>query len=136
MINHNEKQTSVTITGDNQSQQKEVVKIPTTVKVNGKKVKVTSIKANAFKNNKKIKEIVIGKNIKTIGQGAFDGCKNLKKITIYSTSLTSKSFGKNSFRGLNKKVVITVPKKKFKNYKKWLKKAGVKGKKQKIKKMK
>ncbi len=46
------------------------VTVPDTVKIKGKKYKVTAIKANAFKNNKKLKKITIGKNIKAIGKKA------------------------------------------------------------------
>jgi hypothetical protein len=44
------------------------VSIPATVKVNGTSYKVTKIAANAFKNNKKITKIIIGKNITKIGE--------------------------------------------------------------------
>lgn len=102
------------------------------VKINGKKYKVTEIKANAFKNNKNIKKITIGKNIKKIGKNAFYGCKKLKKIIIKTTKLTKKSVGKNAFAKINKKAKVKVPKKKLKTYKKVLKARGIKGRKQKI----
>ena len=54
---------------------------------NGKKV--TKINASAFKNNTKIESITISKNIEVIGQSSFSGCKNLKKIIIYSENLGS-----------------------------------------------
>ena len=102
------------------------------VKINGKKYKVTEIKANAFKNNKNIKKITIGKNIKKIGKNAFYGCKKLKKIIIKTTKLTKKSVGENAFAKINKKAKVKVPKKKLKTYKKVLKARGIKGRKQKI----
>ena len=108
------------------------VNIPAEVKIAGKKYKVTEIKANAFKNNKKLKKITIGKNIKKIGKNAFYGCKNLKKIIVKTTKLTTKSVGKNAFKGINAKAVVKVPKKKLKVYKPILEKAGIKGKKQTI----
>lgn len=106
--------------------------IPATVKISGKTYKVTAIKANALKNNKKIRKLAIGKNVKTIGKNAFC-CKNLKDITIKTTKLTMKSVGKNAFKGLNKKVVVTVPASKLEAYKKLLKAKGLTGKKQVVK---
>jgi len=106
--------------------------IPATVKIGKKTYKVTAIKANALKNNKKIRKLAIGKNVKTIGKNAFC-CKNLKDITIKTTKLTMKSVGKNAFKGLNKKVVVTVPASKLEAYKKLLKARGLTGKKQVVK---
>lgn len=100
--------------------------VPDTVKLSdGTVAKVTEIVPNAFKKCKKIKKVTIGKNVEKIGKNAFNGCKNLKTIKIKSTKLTKKSFGKNSFKGINKKATITVPKKVYKNYKKWLKNTGL-----------
>lgn len=109
------------------------VTIPSSVKINGKEYKVTSIKANAFKGNKKIKKITIGKNIKKIGKGAFKNCKNLKKIVIKSKKLVSKNIGKNIFKGISKNAVIKVPKGKVKAYKKFIIKKGGAGKNIKVK---
>ena len=107
--------------------------VPNTVTVGGKKYKVTEIKANAFKNNKKLKKITIGKNIEKIGKNAFSGCKNLKTVNIKTTKLTKKTVGANAFKGINAKAKVTVPKSKLKAYKTILKARGIKGKKQKIK---
>ena len=106
--------------------------VPDTVTINGKKYKVTEIKANAFKNNKKLKKITIGKNIKKIGKNAFSGCKNLKNVNIKTTKLTKKTVGANAFKGIHDKAKVKVPKSKLKDYKTILKARGIKGKKQKI----
>ena len=100
--------------------------VPSTIKsTDGKYTfKVTGISKNAFKKKTKLKKVVIGKNVKKIGANAFAGCKNLKTIRIASTSLTKKSVGKNAFKGIHKKAVIKVPKKKLKAYKKFLKGKG------------
>ncbi len=98
------------------------VSIPATVKIAGKNYKVTSIKKNAYKNCKKLKKVVIGKNVKTIGASAFSGCKNLKTITVKSTVLTK--VGAKAFQGIHKKATITVPKTKYKKYKKLFKGKG------------
>ncbi|MDY5498118.1 MAG: metallophosphoesterase, partial [Anaerobutyricum sp.] len=84
--------------------------VPSAVKIGKTNCKVTAISANAFKNNKKVTTIVIGKNVKTIGKKAFYGCKNLKKITMKSKVL--KKVGAKAFTRTNKKLVIKVPAKK------------------------
>lgn len=105
------------------------VTVPDTVKiqVNGEDTnfKVTAISAKAFTKSKKLKKIVIGKNIKTIGEDAFRNCKNLKKIVIHSTVLTR--VGKNAIKGIHKNAVISCKKNKWKAYKKlFSKKTGFK----------
>lgn len=77
------------------------ITIPATVKSGNQVYKVTAIADNAFKNNKKIKTVVVGKNVRTIGKKAFYGCKNLKKITVQSSII--KKVGAKAFKGINKK---------------------------------
>ena len=108
------------------------VTIPSTVLIDGVKYKVTAIEKNAFKNNKKIKTVIIGKNVKNIGAKAFYGCKNLKNITIKTTKLTAKTVGSKAFKGTPKSATVKVPKKSLKAYKKFLVKKGI-SKKAKIK---
>lgn len=98
--------------------------IPATVKVGNKAYKVTSVAKNVFKNNKMLKKVTLGKNIKKINANAFKGCKNLKRITINSKSL--KFIGKNAFKGINQKARIKVPASRLKKYKKLFKKKGLK----------
>lgn len=100
------------------------ISIPDTVQINGKTYKVVSIANNALKNNKKLKKITIGNNIKTIGNNAFYGCKKLKNITIKTTKLTKKSVGAKAFAKINAKVIVTVPQSKLKAYKVILKNLG------------
>lgn len=101
------------------------IKIPDKVKIDGITYKVTAIAAKAFKNNKKITTVTIGKNVTTIGASAFQGCKNLKKISISTTALKKKSVGSKAFKGINGKAVIKVPAKKLAAYKKIVKQAGI-----------
>lgn len=95
------------------------VVIPATVKINGKKYKVTSIGHQAFYKNTKIKSVVIGKNVTSIGRYAFYGCKKLKTITINTNSVVD--FSNNAIKGISKKAVIKVPKKLVKIYQQNLK---------------
>ena len=57
------------------------VRIPDTINVNGITCKVTEISANAFKNNKSLKSVTIGRNVTVIGTNAFYGCKKLSKVS-------------------------------------------------------
>lgn len=114
------------------SKTKTKVNIPTTVKINGTQYKVTSIANNAFKNNKKIKKIVIPTTIERIGKKAFFNCENLKNIVIKTKKLKKNTIGKKAFKGISAKAVIKVPKVKRAMYQKILGKKGI-GNKNKIK---
>ena len=101
------------------------VTVPDTVKYKGETYDVAGIAPKAFNNNKKLKKVVLGKYVTSISSKAFNKCPNLKTITIKSDSLSytmnKKVYymaGKNSFKGINKKAVIKVPKKMKKIYKK------------------
>lgn len=107
--------------------------VPSTVKISGKNYKVTTIAKNAFKGNKKLAKVTIGKNVNKIGVSAFQNCSKLKSIIIKSTRLTAKKVGKNAFKGINKKATFKVPKSKVKAYKKIVKAKGA-GKNVKVKK--
>ncbi|MGN0361026.1 MAG: leucine-rich repeat protein [Hominisplanchenecus sp.] len=117
-----------------------------TVTLGGKAFQITAVGASAFKNNKKVTSVSIGKNVEKLGSNAFAGCANLKTVTIKSAKLKeigSKAFynckklktitikskqlkkaGKNAFRGIYKKAVIKVPASKYKAYTKLLAKKG------------
>lgn len=108
------------------------ISIPDTVKIGKFSYKVKSIAANALKNKKTLKKVIVGKNIVSIGKNTFAGCKKLKNITIKSTGI--KSVGRNVFKGINTKAVVKVPKTKYKKYKKLFNKKTGFGKKMKLKK--
>lgn len=124
------------------------IKIPISIKINGKSYAVTSIGQNAcsgyqrltkvslgsnitkigknaFYNCSNLKSIVIPKKVANIGANAFCKCSKLKSITIKTSKLTSSKVGKNSFSGISKKATIKVPKAKMKTYKTLLEKRGV-----------
>ncbi|WP_394919263.1 leucine-rich repeat protein [uncultured Robinsoniella sp.] len=50
---------------------------------------MTGISGSAFKNNKKLKTVTIGKNVKKIGSNSFNGANVLKNISITSKGLKS-----------------------------------------------
>ena len=97
------------------------VVIVDTVKANGKTYKVTSIAKNAFKGNKKIKSVIVGKNVKKINSNAFYKCKNLKKITLKNKNIV---FGNSCFKNISKKAIFKVPANKKNTYRKQLIKKG------------
>lgn len=74
------------------------VNIPSSVVINGATYKVTSIEKNAFKNNKTLKKITIGKNIEKINRNAFYGCNKLSKVIMGNNvlSIDDKAFYKCS----------------------------------------
>lgn len=119
-----------------------VLIIPGRVKYAGKYYKITAVGKNAFKNNKKLKTVTIGDNVKTIGENAFYGCKKLNKITLGKnvTSINRKAFygcrklrqikirsiklkkiGKGAFQKISKSPIVYAPKKKIKKYKRLFK---------------
>ena len=110
------------------TKQKKIV-IPDQVTINGYTFQVTSIAGNAFKNNKNITTVIIGKNIKRIGKKAFYGCKSLRNITIKTKLLKKNTVGSKAFTiagcKTNKNFKFKVLKKKLKLYKKILRKKGL-----------
>ena len=127
---------------------KSSVKIAKTIKANGKTYKVTAIAANALKGNKKVTSVSIGSNVekigkkafanctklktvtvngnklKTIGQSAFSGDKNLKAVNLKKVK-TLKTVGKSAFKGVSKKITVKVPKNKKAAYVRIFKKGGI-----------
>ena len=82
------------------------VKIPSTVSVGGKEYPVTEIGKNAFKGNKNLKKVTLGKNVKVIEAGAFKECINLTSIKFPSNL---KTVGKNSFNNCKKLKQVSLP---------------------------
>lgn len=128
-----DKRTTYKVTGNNTveyektASSKAKVTIPSTVTYGGQTYQVTSVAAKAFRNNKKLKKVVIPSTVRKIGKQAFINCKKLKSITIKTNKLTAKSVGSKAFKGINPKATIKVPKKKLKLYRKILRMKGVSG---------
>lgn len=99
------------------------ITIPASVTINGISYQVTAIKASAFAKNKKLKTVVIGKNVKKIGKKAFYNCSKLKKVTFKGKKI--KSIGAKAFKNTAKSITVKTPKAKKPAYKKLLKKAGL-----------
>ena len=81
------------------------VVIPETVTMDGITYRITSIAANAFKNDRKIAELLIGNNVITIGNNAFNGCKKLTKVTIGKGVRT---IGTSAFSGCSRLKTVSM----------------------------
>ena len=72
------------------------VKIPDIVLIDGIVYKVIAIEKDAFKKNKYVKTVTIGKNVTTIGANAFCNCTKLENVKFGSnvTTIGEKAFYK------------------------------------------
>lgn len=104
------------------------LKIADKVTIKGVSCTVVQIKAKAFKGNKKLQTVTIGKNVTTIGKQAFNNCKKLKKVTFRQAK--APKIGGKAFAGISKKVKVKVLKSMKKKQRtklaKKLKSAGIK----------
>ncbi len=105
------------------------ITVPASIRIKGVTYRVTEIRKNAFKGNKRVKIIDINKNItkicdyafsgctaltqikggagvKTIGQGVFTGCKKLNKIQL-GANITS--IGEKAFYNCESLTALTIP---------------------------
>ncbi len=117
---------TVKVTGAEDKNLKTIA-IPSTVTEKGTVYSVTEIGAKAFQKFAKLKTVKIGSSVTKIGKNSFNGCKNLKKITVQGTKLSKVE--KGALKGTNKKLSVTLPKKGMKakarrNLIKQIKKAG------------
>lgn len=132
-----------TVTYVNTKKKAKTVNIPGTVTIRDVKYNVTEIGTGAFKGDKKMTKLNVGKNVEVIGKDAFKNCtglktaninstvltkiganafsgdKKLNKITLKTKELTKNSVGKNALKGTSAKLVIKVPSKKVTAYKKY-----------------
>ena len=121
----------VTYMGTTDKKSKKIT-IPDTVVIKGKIYKVTAVGGNVCKVNKKVTQVIIGKNVTVIASKAFYKRKTLKSIKFKSAKITK--IGRNAFKGIHKKAIFKVPKKAKKKYKSKLnKKSGYVKKTMKIK---
>ena len=106
------------------SRRKEV-KIGTKVTINGISYSVTSVCERAFRSNKRVTKVSLGSRVDKIGKEAFANCRNIKVLYIYSPRLKASDIGENAFKGINKRVKISVPKAKMKEYKELFREKGL-----------
>ena len=87
------------------------ISVPPTVEIDKITYKVTAIQNGAFNGYKKLKSVTIGKNVETIGKKAFYKCTALKSVTIPANVTT---IGDQAFYGDKKLSKITIKSKKLK----------------------
>ena len=84
--------------------------IPSQIEYNGVCYKVTKLAQSCCTNLKKLKKVVLGSNIKSIGAKAFSACKKLKSFKASSSVLTK--IGDSAFKKCKKlKTVVILSKK-------------------------
>lgn len=102
---------------------KSKLQIADTVTICGVQYPVYEIDKNAFTGSKKLKTVIIGKNVQKIGKSAFAQCKKLKEVKIKSKKI--KKIDKNAFHQTAKTLKVKAPKKKMEKYETLLKKSKV-----------
>ena len=86
---------------------------------------VTTIGDSAFMNCTALKSITLPEKVSKIGLDAFRGCSALNKIVLKTTHLTADSVGDSAFKGISSDAVVTCPKAKLSDYRKFLTKRGL-----------
>ncbi|MDO4557001.1 MAG: leucine-rich repeat domain-containing protein, partial [Lachnospiraceae bacterium] len=112
--------------------------VPSKVKIGGKVFHVTVIEKKAFKGKTRLKKVVVGNSVNTIGEQAFAkctslaavsvgtglrriskqafyGCKQLSRMTVKSTQLCLVAY--QAIYNIKKTAVIAIPAKKLASYK-------------------
>lgn len=82
------------------------VTVPDTVIVNGVQYKVTTIDESAFKNNKTLQSVKLGKYVTEIDTEAFSGCTALTSVTVNSEAT---KIGDKAFYNCKKLKTVTLP---------------------------
>lgn len=97
------------------------VTIPDSVKLRSRSFQVVQIADRAFEGCRNLKKVTVGKKVEIIGNKSFSGCKKLKRVIIRSRKL--KKIGKGAFSGIGKDVKFKIPKGVSKVYGKMIQKA-------------
>lgn len=79
------------------------------VTYNGKSYQVTAVADGAFKNTT-LKAINLPNSVKSIGANAFEGCKDLRRVTL-GTGITV--IGAGAFKDTYKKMTVVIPSGKY-----------------------
>lgn len=104
---------TVTLTGTTKPKRSTTsLSVGSTVKIKGKKYKVTAIANGAFKGYTKLKSVVIGDNVVQIGSDSFSGCKKLSKAVL---GKNVKKISARAFYNCGKLKVLIIKSKKLKS---------------------
>ena len=79
--------------------------IPETMNINGENIPIKEIGANAFKDNKTLKSVIMPDTIITIGESAFSGCSSIGSITIPDNVTL---IGDHAFNGCTNLEAVTI----------------------------
>ena len=79
--------------------------IPETMNINGENIPIKEIGANAFKDNKTLKSVIMPDTIITIGESAFSGCSSIDSITIPDNVTL---IGDHAFNGCTNLEAVTI----------------------------
>ena len=90
------------------NKKKATMNVPATVMLNGYKHKVVQIGDKVMKRNSKLKKVVLGKYVTTIGKQAFMNCKNLKSVQLKGKVL--KTIKSGAFKKTSAKLVVSAKK--------------------------
>ena len=94
--------------------------VPASVKLNKVTFKVVQVGDKVMSGNTKLKKVVLGNNVTTIGKQAFMGCKNLKSVQLKGKAL--KNIKSGAFKKTSAKLVVRAKKMSKKDKVKLLKK--------------
>lgn len=123
VVSDNFKKPAVKLTGLEDAKVKKA-DIPASIAIDGVKYRVVEVAEKAVRKNLSITTLTVGKNVKKIGESAFQGCTNLKTLKLQSKSITS--IGIKAFGKIAPKPVCFTYSKKLAKYKAMLEKAGIK----------
>lgn len=98
---------SVKLTGVKRGVSLKTLTVPSTVKFLKTTLKVTAIDSAAFKGNKKLQKVTLGKNVTSIGKLAFYNCTSLKKVTMSASRISA--IGDKSFMKCKSLTSIVLP---------------------------
>ncbi|MCH5280114.1 MAG: leucine-rich repeat protein [Lachnospiraceae bacterium] len=97
--------------------------VPDYIEYQGKRYLVTSVGTYAFAENTTLREVILGKNITSIGNCAFYNCEKLRHIKIWSDRLIF--VGKDAYKGIHKRAAVCIGKIGYTHYRLGTKERGV-----------
>ncbi len=90
------------------NKKKTTLSVPATVKINGEICKVTEVGEKVMKGNSKLRKVVLGKYVATIGKQAFMNCKKLANVQLKGKDL--KNIRPGAFKKTSAKLKVSAKK--------------------------
>lgn len=82
--------------------------VPAEVEIKGVTCKVVQIGNKVLKGSTKVKKVILGKNVTTIGKQAFMNCKNLRTVQVQGSAL--KTIRSGAFKKTSAKITVSAKK--------------------------